>query len=100
MNRHRRRPESRRAAQARLIIWLSMMLFALLGAAARYLISGIQTRTHIVIFWAIAAAFQALVQRLLGYRLGRYSFVLIAGAATIAILATKIALEGVPRVPG
>lgn len=73
----------------------SWIAFALTGAASRLYFSTVESRVQIVAFWLGAVALH-LVLRLAGNeRVGWISWALNGAAATAAIIAVKIAIEGV-----
>lgn len=71
--------------------------FALAGAGTRFALVDVQTRLQIAVFWAVALAVAFTHGR--WWRSRRWTIALIANgaAATAAIVATRIALEGLPR---
>lgn len=71
--------------------------FALAGAGTRFALVDVQTRLQIAVFWAVAVAVAFTHGR--WWRSRRWTIALIANgaAATAAIVATRIALEGLPR---
>lgn len=71
--------------------------FALAGAGTRFALVDVQTRLQIAVFWAVAVAVAFTHGR--WWRSRRWTIALIANgaAATVAIVATRIVLEGLPR---
>jgi hypothetical protein len=78
---------------------LSCAVFALAGVASRLVFQSVETRLQILVFCAAAVLVQfkapAWFRRAPGSA-PRFAFVWNAAAASIAILATRVALEGLP----
>ena len=70
--------------------------FAIVGALSRFELPWVETRIHIIWFWVAALWVQFFAQSASRVRVSTWLVVLNGTAATIAILLTKIALEGVP----
>ena len=78
---------------------LSCASFAVAGAASRLLFPSVKSRIQIEIFCAVALALQLSISLLpneIGKQVQKFSFIWNAAAATIAIIITRIGLEGVP----
>jgi hypothetical protein len=82
-----------------IVLLLSCTLFAAAGAASRLIFASVHTRFQIAAFCAAAVLLQlsapALFRRPHDHTT-RFAFVWNAAAASIAIVATRIAIEGVP----
>lgn len=82
------------------LLLLTCTLFAAAGAASRLLFESVHTRFQIAAFCAAAVLLQLAAPRLLFLRrasgAAKFAFVWNAAAATVAIVATRVALEGVP----
>lgn len=78
-------------------VWLlSPIAFAVAGAVSRFELRSVETRIHIMCFWVAALWAQFFIQSASRVRI-HSSLILVNGAAaTLAILLTKIALEGIP----
>ena len=70
--------------------------FALAGALTRLTLLSVATRFQIVAFWIAALVLHFIVRRSYGSRLSRFALALNGIAATVAIIATKWWLEGLP----
>ena len=70
--------------------------FALAGALTRFHLVAVETRLQLVAFWIAALALHLIVRRSYGPRLSRLALALNGIAATIAIIATRWWLEGLP----
>ena len=80
------------------VLLISAAVFAIGGAFTRFELQAVQTRFQLLGFWLAAVLAGYLFCRFARFRLGDWAFVLNGTAATIAILMTKFALEGLPRV--
>ena len=69
-------------------------LFAAAGALSRFTFRYVETRWEIVIFSGAAIAYQFVVRPALGKTRSLASAALDVGCITIAIVATKVAVEG------
>lgn len=82
-----------------IVLLLSCTLFAAAGAASRLVFESVHTRFQIAAFCAAAVLLQvsapALFRRSRDSRT-RFAFLWNAAAASIAIAATRVALEGLP----
>lgn len=70
-------------------------MFALAGAASRFSFRHFETRWQIIIFWAFAAAYQFGVRPIIGRRGSVGELAVDCVAAGAAIVALKVAIEGV-----
>ncbi|MGZ2412667.1 hypothetical protein ACUXST_002096 [Sphingomonas sp. F9_3S_D5_B_2] len=61
-------------------------------------VESIETRYQIIGFWFLAVIVQLLARHTSRVRLGASALILNGGAATIAMMATKFAIEGFPPV--
>lgn len=81
------------------LLLTSCALFAAAGAASRLIFESVHTRFQIAAFCAAALLLQVSAPALFRSprdNRGRFAFVWNAAAASIAIVATRVALEGVP----
>jgi hypothetical protein len=82
------------------ILFLSCAAFAIAGALCRLIFVSVHTRFQIAAFCAAAVLLQLAAPAWFRRSPGgaaRYAYVWNAAAATFAILATRVALEGVPE---
>jgi hypothetical protein len=76
-------------------VLLGCTLFAAAGVASRILFPQIETRDQIVGFWIAGLGLQFVALAASGGK-NRATFLFSAVAATLAIIATKFAIEGLP----
>jgi hypothetical protein len=80
----------------RFLLLGSCVGFAVAGALTRFNLLTVSTRFQIAIFWLAALVLHAFVRRTYGPRLSTLALALNGVAGTIAIIATKWWLEGLP----
>lgn len=83
--------------------WRRCLLIAValgtISAAARWMLPEVRTRDQLTAFIAVAVLFEMFGHRKSSWRTHAGSLALNAGAITLALIATKIALEGRPHYP-
>jgi hypothetical protein len=82
----------------RFLLLGSCVGFAVAGALTRFNLLTVATRFQIAIFWLAALVLHAFVRRTYGPRLSTLALALNGLAGTIAIIATKWWLEGLPSI--
>ena len=78
---------------------LSCAAFAIAGAASRMILVSVHSRFQILAFCVVAVLLQLAAPGWFGRsssRAARFAFVWNAAAASLAIVATRIVLEGLP----
>ena len=70
------------------------ILLAAAGILSRLTFRHFETRWQILIFWAVAAGYQLVLRPVMGRRVSAASLALDIGCVTLAIVATKVAIEG------
>lgn len=85
------------AQRSTMILALSCAAFAIAGAVCRLIFVNVETRVQIAAFCAMAVLLQfSAGARRAPNKAARFSFVWNAAAASVAIVATRIAIEGIP----
>ena len=70
------------------------LVFAAAGALSRFTFRLFETRWEIVIFSAVALAYQFVARPAFGRRVSPLSAALDVGCVVVAVVATKVAIEG------
>ena len=85
------------AQRPTMLLVFSCAAFAIAGAVCRLIFIDVESRVQIAAFCAAAVLFAAPSWfRTAPERAAKFAFVWNAAAATVAIVATRIAIEGVP----